>query len=228
MRAVEDHLVAGVCMDRAHDAALDRERIIESLRHGGKAVGGAGRCGNDLVIGVQDLLVNRINDGLEVVAGRSGNDDLLGAGVDVRHCFVLGGIEARALEDDVHVQLAPRKLRGVRDRVDGQDLAVDGDGAGFVIRLDRVLAFADSSGVAALRGVVLQKMSQHGGLGQVVDRNDFITLSAEHLTERKASDPTEAIDCNFNCHCVSPLKNDCQKGLVLCFRTADYFTITRP
>ena len=37
-------------VDRAHNSALDRERIIQSLRHGSQAVGGAGSSGDDVVI----------------------------------------------------------------------------------------------------------------------------------------------------------------------------------
>jgi hypothetical protein len=52
--------------------------------------------------------------------------------------------------------------------------------------------------VTTLSGVVLEKMSKHGSLGKVVDSNDLVTLSAEHLSESKTSDTAEAVNSNFN------------------------------
>ena len=60
---------------------------------------------------VQGLLVNAVNDGLEVVACRSGDNDLLSACVDVSLGLVLGAVEACALENNVNADLAPRKIR---------------------------------------------------------------------------------------------------------------------
>ena len=40
--------------------------------------------------------------------------------------------------------------------------------------------------------------------GQVVDRNDFVTFSAEHLTERQTANAAKTIDCNFYCHDNKP------------------------
>jgi hypothetical protein len=58
--------------------------------------------------------------------------------------------------------------------------------------------------VATLSGVVLEQVSQHGRLGQVVDGNDLIALSAEHLTESEAADAAKAIDSNFYGHGSDP------------------------
>jgi hypothetical protein len=49
LRAVEDHLVAGVGVDGAHDAGLDGSEVVEGLGHRGEAVGGAGSGGDDVV-----------------------------------------------------------------------------------------------------------------------------------------------------------------------------------
>ena len=108
----------------------------------------------------------------------------------------LGGVEARALEHDVYADLAPRKVLCVLFGIDLDGLAADGDGAGFVIGGHGVCML-----VSALCGVILEKMREHLGAGQVVDRDDLIPVCAEHLTERKAADPAEAIDCNsYICH----------------------------
>ena len=95
-------------------------------------------------------MVNVVNDGGQVIAGRSGNDDLLGAGVDVRLSLGLGSVETGALQDNVHTQLAPGQLGSVGLGVNGDLLAVDGD---------EVLAGLNDvtlSSVVALSGIVLQ------------------------------------------------------------------------
>ena len=138
-------------------------------------------------------MVDVVHDGGQVVAGRSGDNDLLGAGVDVSLSLGLAGVEAGALQDHVHAQLAPGQLSGVGLGVYGDLLAVDND---------VVLAGLDGVAVAviALRGIVLQQVSQHLRRGQVVDGNNLIALSTEHLTESQTADTTETVDCNFDRH----------------------------
>ena len=108
----------------------------------------------------------------------------------------LGGVEAGALEDDVDAELAPRQVVGVCLLVNLDGLAVDGDGV--LTSGDLVIA-----GVVALRGVVLQQVGEHLGRGKIVDGDDLGALVTEHLTERQATDATEAVDCNLNCHAFS-------------------------
>ena len=59
----------------------------------------------------------------------------------------------------------------------------------------------DLAAVAALSGIILEELSKHRRLGQVVDSYYIVALSTEHLSERKASDTAKAVNCNFNiCH----------------------------
>ena len=60
-----------------------------------------------LILGGQGLLVDVVDDGLQVVAGGSGDNDLAGAGLDVSLSLSLAGVEAGALQNDVDAQLAP-------------------------------------------------------------------------------------------------------------------------
>ena len=137
-------------------------------------------------------MVYVVNDGLQVVASGSGDNHLAGASLDVSHGLVLLGEEAGALQNHVNTQLAPGQLSGVGLGIDGDLLAVHGDRG--------VVALHSVALVTALSGVVFQQVSQHSGAGQVVDRNDLVALSAEHLTESQTANTTEAIDSNFNCH----------------------------
>ena len=201
MRTVEDHLVAGVGVNGAHDTALDGSEFVERGSHGGEAVGGAGSCGNDGVFLGQGLLVDAVDDGGKVVAGGSGDDDFLCACVDVSLRFRLGGVEAGALEHDVHADLLPGKVSRVLLGVDLDLLAVHDDGA--VLRFHFV-----GEGVLALRAVVFEKVREHLRIGEVVDGDDLVAVRREHLTECQTTDPTEAVDSNSNvlCHNMSPPK----------------------
>ena len=62
---------------------------------------------------VKRLVVYVVNDGGQVVACGSGNNDLLGACIDVSLRLFLGGVEAGALQHNVYIQLAPRAVVGV-------------------------------------------------------------------------------------------------------------------
>ena len=207
MGAVQDHLVAGVGVHGGHDAALDGIGVVQSLGHGRQAVGGAGSGGDDGIFGLEGIVVYVIDDGGQVVAGGGGDDDLLGAGVDVRLGLGLGGVEAGALQHDVNLQLLPGQVLRLGLGIDGDLLAVHGDGAGNLYGLavffkygllafHGVLVFADHAAVALLSGVVLEQMSQHRGAGQVVDSNDVVALGAKHLTESQAADASKAVNCN--------------------------------
>ena len=43
-------------------------------------------------------------------------------------------------------------------------------------------------------------MSEHGGVGEVVDSDNVISLCSEHLTESQTTDAAETVDCNFYRH----------------------------
>ena len=196
MGAVQDHLIAGVSMHGGHDAALDGIYVVQGLGHGSQAVGGAGSGGDDVIFLGQGVLVNREHDGGQIVAGRSRDNNLLGAGGDVRHGLFLLGVEAGALQHNVYIQLAPGAVGGVLFGVDLDLGAVHDDGilsGGY-----SVLVLADLAAVGTLSGVVLEQMGQHRGAGQVVDGDNLVALSAEHLAESKTTNAAKTVDSNFN------------------------------
>ena len=146
------------------------------------------------------LFFDAVNDGGKVVARRSGNDDFLGARLDVRFGFRLGSIEAGAFEHDVHFEFSPRAVRRVFFGINSNGLAVDGDRARFVVRGNGV-----GKSISSLSGIVLQKVRQHLGAGEVVDSYDFVALGSEHLSESEASDTAEPVDRNsYICHDKNP------------------------
>ena len=188
-------------MNSGHDAGNDGVGLVQGVSHGSQAVGGAGSSGDDLILSGQGLLVDGVDNGLQVVACGSRDDDLLGASLDVSHALLLAGVEAGALQNDINVQLAPGSILCVLDSVDLDLLAVNDDG--ILGSLDGVLAFADLAAERTLSSIVLQQVSQHLGAGQVVDCDDLVTLSIKHLTESQTANTTETIDSNSNSHCNS-------------------------
>ena len=96
-------MVAGVSVNGGHDTALDGSVVVECLSHGSQAVGGAGSCGDDGVLSGQGVVVYVVNDGGQIVACGSRDNDLLSASVDVSLSLSLGSVEAGALQNDVYV-----------------------------------------------------------------------------------------------------------------------------
>ena len=185
-------------MNGGHDAGNDRESLVQGVGHRSQAVGGAGSSRDNLVILGQGLLVDRVDDGLQVVASRSRDNDLLSASSDVSHALLFAGVEAGALQNNVNADLAPRAILSVLNGVDLDLLAIDDDG--ILGSFDGVLVLTDLAQERALSGVVLEQVSQHLGAGQVIDGNNFVALSLKHLTESQTADTAKTIDSNFNSH----------------------------
>src|SRR5690606_34264893 len=84
MGQVQDSLVVGISMDSGHEALLNAEGIVDNLGHRCQAVGGAGGVGNHMVLlRIVEVFINSHDDGDVLFFSRSGDDHLLGPGVDV-------------------------------------------------------------------------------------------------------------------------------------------------
>ena len=107
-----------------------------------------------------------------------------------------GSVETGAFEDDINVEFAPRKLGSVRLGIDGDLFAIDGDGV--LTGFDGVKILADAAAETALCGVEFQKICKHCRSSQIVDGDDFITFSVEHLTECETADTAKSVNSYFN------------------------------
>src|SRR5690606_31530065 len=106
--SVVEALVAGVGVDGGHQAILDAELVVEDLGHRCEAVGGAGCAGDDVVVlRVVVLVVDTVDEGCVLVGGRCGDDDLLGAGIDVSLGCLGIGEETGGLDNDINVVGSP-------------------------------------------------------------------------------------------------------------------------
>ena len=147
--------------------------------------------------GVVQLVVDAHDDGDVLVRGRGGDQDLLGAGVDVLLRGGGLGEEAGGLDDDVDAELAPGEVGRVALGEDLDDVAVDDDVA--VLDLDGLLQ-------AAADGVVLEQVGQGLGAGEVVDGNDLkVRTLCECCAEVVAADAAKAVDTNTGRHVFSLL-----------------------
>ena len=183
---------------------------MQSSCHRSEAVGGARSSRDNRISRSQSLVVNVVNDGRQIVACRSRDNNLLCASLDMCRSFSLAGIETCALENYVDTQFAPRQLSCVRLSVDSDLLAVNGDrtrsndslavlSKNSVLVSYSVLTLTELAGETALSGIVLQQVSLHLRAGQVVDSNNLITLSLKHLTESQTTNTAKAVNSYF-CH----------------------------
>jgi hypothetical protein len=163
-------------------------------------------------------VVGVVNDGWEILAGGSRDNDLLGTSLNVSRSLLLRSIETSALEHYIYIEFAPRKLSSIWLSIDGDLLAVNSDGTrsynGLAVLCQNsiligysVLALAELACETTLSSIILEKVSKHLWAGEVVDSNYFITLCLEHLTESETANTTETVD-SYICH----LKNLKFKG----------------
>src|SRR5712671_300713 len=197
VRDVEDPLVVRVAVDRVHQAALDRQQVVDDLGRGGQAVRRARGVADDVVgRGVVLVLVHAEDDRDVLALGRGTDDDLLRARGEVGPGLLGIREEAGRLEDDVYAQIAPRQ-GGRIALLEDLDLApVDDQGVVGVVNGPRI---------RPVGRVVLEEVGIHRCVDEVVDRNHLdIRRSLDQRLERLATDPAEAVDANTNCHRTAP------------------------
>ncbi len=138
-------------------------------------------------------MVYIIYDSRQIIASRSGDDNMLRACIDMSLSLRLAGVEAGALENDVNSKLSPRKVLRISFLVDRDLLAVYRDG---ILAEGNLIAEL----VSALCAVILQKMSKHLRAGKIVDRDNIKSLCPKHLSESKTTDAAKTVNRNFYCH----------------------------
>ncbi len=183
---VDQALVGGVGVDRVEQAAFDPERIVQHLRDRRRAVGRAARVADDARIAVHDVIVHAHHErGLERVLAGHGQDHATGTGVEMFLEVRQTSEDARALDDVVDPELAPRELRRVLFREDQERIPVD---------VHRAVVDLHGPRVAAVDAVVSKGVAERLGRRDVVDRDD-VEVTAELRDPRDGpTDATEAVD----------------------------------
>ena len=198
VRRVLEVLIGRVGVDRRHQALLDADQVVEDLGDRREAVRRARRVGDDVVVlGVVDLVEVDAEDDRRVRLGRRrGDDDLLGAGLEVLGGVRALGEEAGRLDHDVDAEVAPRQVRRVALGQHLDLVAVDDQ---------RVLADLDRARERAEDGVVLEQVAQRAGVREVVDGDDLdVRARLVRGAEDVAADPAEAVDPDAYSHGLEP------------------------
>jgi hypothetical protein len=128
------------------------------------------------------------------LAGR-GDDDALGAALQVLGGIVAIGEAARAFEHDLHTQILPRKLGRI---LLGQDLEL------VAVHADAIRGGADIGLQVAENRVVLEQMGECRRIGEVVDRDDVDIVMRHRRAQNVATDSTETVDANLDGHALPP------------------------
>ena len=162
-------LVVGVGVHRRHEALLDADRVVHHLGERRQAIGGAGGVGDDEMVAGQLVVVDAVDDGEIGIVGRRGDEDALGAGVEMRLGLLLGSEEAGAFERDVDPERLPGQFRRVLDRghLDRPGAAIDG-----------VAGDHDLAGKAAMDRIEAQQMGIGLDRGEIVERHHLDVLAA--------------------------------------------------
>jgi tRNA(Ile)-lysidine synthetase-like protein len=193
---VRGALVVRVGVHGRHQAALDAERVVQDLGERRQAVGRARGVRDDLVLGLQVVVVDAQHDHrVDVTLRRHGQQHLLGAGGDVLHAVVLLGEHARRLDDEVDPVVAPRQLRRIA----------------LGEALDRLLPSTvispspavDGAREASVDAVVLQQVREAlavGEVGAIVDGDDFQPPRSWSDAEDETTDAAEAVDGDADGH----------------------------
>ena len=116
VHGVERRLVAGIGMDRGHEALVDADGVVEHLGDRGEAIGRARGVRDDHVILGQLVVVDAVDDGEVGAFGGRRDQHALGAGGQMHRGLVLGGEDAGAFERDVDAEILPRQRGRVLDR----------------------------------------------------------------------------------------------------------------
>ena len=179
-------------MHGGHETLDNAELVVDDLGERSQAVGGAGGVGDNGHAGIVLVQVDAADEHRSVVLAGAGEDNDLGAGIQVSLGGFLGEELAGALEDVINAQVAPAELAGIAvvEELDG--LAVHDE-----VAVDNF----DSAVEAAVDGVVL------GGIGQLLGLlvrgvdGDYLDVVADDAgAEDQTADTAKAIDTNTDAH----------------------------
>ena len=125
--AVHGLLRGGVGVYGGHQALGDAKTFLEQHMHDRReTVGGAGGVGDDVVVCcVVQVVVDAHNDSQIFALGRCGDDDLLGACLDMALGFLALGKQTGGFNHNIHAEFLPRQAAGFAGADDFHFITVD-------------------------------------------------------------------------------------------------------
>src|SRR6266481_373239 len=180
VREVEELLVVGVGMNGGHGAAMDSKRFVEDFGDGCETVCGAGSVRNDVMLRrIVSLVVHAEDEGGVRAVGRRGDNDFFHRRAKMLLRVGALGKKTGGFDDDVRADRGPVNFGRIFRLENLEALPFHGDGV-FGVR-DGVRQVAED-------GVVLQKVCERLGIGDVIDGDELNVLVVERGTHDVASD----------------------------------------
>mmetsp|Transcript_24858 Transcript_24858/g.34734 ORF Transcript_24858/g.34734 Transcript_24858/m.34734 type:complete len:222 (+) Transcript_24858:561-1226(+) len=179
-------------MNSGHEGLFDDEFVVDGLNHRGKTVGGTGSTGDEVLRSIVSFLVDTHDNGLGIILGGGGVDDLLGTSINDGLGGLLGEEDTGRLANVVSSEGTPADLLRVtatrsQDFVSVKDKVVS-------IDFDGLLGLSVDGIVFVLVGHVI------GGGGTGVDGLKFALFVLHHDTGHKTSDTSETVDTHTGGH----------------------------
>lgn len=146
----------------------DHEVVVDDLRDGGKAVGGARGVGDNVGLGLVFLVVDSEDVEGSVILGRGRNDNLLGSSSEVLGCSFGGEEFSGGFTNSGDSKLSPRDFGGIGFGVESDFLSVNENAVvpefNFMVE-------------SKMGGVVLQEVLEVLGIHEgVIDYSDVQSL----------------------------------------------------
>jgi len=190
-------LIAGVGVDRGHDAALDADALMQRLGQRREAVGGARPVRDHLLARLQHRIIDAEDHGAIHVLGGGRDQHLTRAAIQMRAGF--GAVVELAGAFEHHIDAFPVQFV---ELVGGHDLDRPAP------QIERVARHRDRVAKAAMHAVVAHQV--RGGLDRAggidLDDLDIVAQALGDMGERAATDAAETVDADGDGHGATPVR----------------------
>lgn len=179
-------------VDCGHKTLLDSPVVVEHFGKWCKAVGCAGGVGHDLLAGVVLFVVNTNNVGRCIILSRCGEDNSLGASLEMTTCKLLCKENTSGLTDDVYTLSSPWDFTSFHSVGDPDSLAVNSNA---------IFPCANLGWESAVSTIVLEEVLSvfRGGEG-IVHSNHTGFAGGNRSAEDEAADSAETINTKTKSH----------------------------
>ena len=195
MQCIERRLIAGIGMDRGHEAGLDADGVVQDLRNRREAIGRARAVRDHLVIAGQLVVVDAEYDRRIGAVGGRGHQHALGAGGEMRRGLVPCREDAGAFQRDVDPECFPGKPGRI---------AFGGNLDLAIAEADRIAFDGHGARKAAVNRIEAQQMGVGLDRAEVVeaDHLDILAAGLGDSPEHIAADAAKSVDRDPDCHSI--------------------------
>jgi hypothetical protein len=199
VQRIEGGLIAGISVDRGHEAGLDADGVVQHFCDWREAVGGAGAVRDNQVILGQLVVIDAEHDGRIRAVGRRRYQHALGASGEMGRGLGLGAEDAGAFQRDVDAEFLPGQLGRI---------ALGGDPDLAVADADRVAIDRHGAGEAAMHRIEAQEMGVGLDRAEIVDADhlDIVAAGLGNGAQHIAANAAKSVDRDPDCHLLSLLQ----------------------